>query len=145
MPNNGVAPEPVSATFTIDSLFGVPLDFPIEISLQGKAKTLTLPEDDAFRFLSPGLKATLTNAENPANSIDLTITGSVTQTVREDGTVLTVYTGQNLLGDPSIIPGGGPDLVLVKGRFTTVHDSDGNLVQPLQGQGQIVDLILELA
>jgi hypothetical protein len=52
----------------------------------------------------------------------------------ENGDVVTVLTGLNVAGDPEA------GFVLAKGRFSYVFDADGNLIQPLQGEGQLIDI-----
>jgi hypothetical protein len=48
--------------------------------------------------------------------------------------VVTVVTGRNLLLDP--VQG----FVLGIGHFSFIFDASENLVQPLKGQGQLIDL-----
>jgi hypothetical protein len=133
-------PEPVDTTFVVDPLvLSESQDFPLEFALSGKSKEIDLP-DDRFIFLSPGLEATLTNLDDPSNSLTLNITGSFHQTTLEDGSVLTEFDGRNLLADP-FIDDGEPGLVLAIGHFSIIFDAAGNLVQPLQGQGQVVNVI----
>jgi hypothetical protein len=133
-------PTDVDATFVVDPLaLSESQDFPLEITLSGKSKTIEL-SDDRFIFLSPGQEATLTNLDDPSHSVTLNITGSFHQTTLEDGSILTEYDGRNLLADPSI-DDGEPGLVLAIGHFSTIVDNEGNLVQSLDGQGQIVNVI----
>jgi hypothetical protein len=133
-------PTPVDTTFVVDPfVLSESQDFPLEFALSGNSKTIEL-SDDRFIFLSPGLEATLTNLDDPSNSLTLNITGSFHQTTLEDGSVLTEYDGRNLLADPSI-DDGEPGLVLAIGHFSTIVDNEGNLVQPLGGQGQVVNVI----
>ena len=133
-------PQDVNATVVVDEfLLSESQDFPLEIVISGKSKTVEL-SDDRIISLSPGLKATLTNLDDPSNSLTLNITGSFHQTSLEDGSVLTEYDGRNLLADP-FIDDGEPGFVLAIGHFSTIFDNEGNLVQPLEGQGQIVNVI----
>jgi len=133
-------PTDVDTTFVVDPLvLSESQNFPLEITLSGKSKTIEL-SDDRFIFLSPGLEATLTNLDDPSNSVTLNITGSFHQTTLEDGSILTEYDGRNLLADPSI-DDGEPGVVLAIGHFSTIVDNQGNLVQSLEGQGQIVNVI----
>jgi hypothetical protein len=88
----------------------------------------------------PGEEATLTNLDDPSHSLTLNITGSFHQTTLEEGSVLTEFNGRNLLADP-FIDDGEPGLVLAIGHFSIIVDSQGNLVQPLQGEGQVVNVI----
>ena len=108
-------------------------DFPIRFELSGKAQTLVLP-DGRFIFTSPGLTATLTNLDHPENQETLSITGAFHQTTLENGDVVTVATGRNILGDPEA------GFVLAIGNFSYVFDEEGNLVQPLEGEGQLIDI-----
>jgi hypothetical protein len=133
-------PSEVDTTFVVPAFaLSESQDFPLEIALSGKSKTIEFSED-SFIFLSPGQQASLTNVNDPSKSVTLGITGSFHQTTLSDGSVLTEYDGRNLLGDP-FIDDGEPGLVLAIGHFSTITDSDGNLVQSLEGQGQIVNVI----
>ena len=51
-----------------------------------------------------------------------------------------VFTGRNALFDP-IAPG----LFLAIGRFSVVLDASGNVVEPLEGSGRLVDVCALLA
>jgi hypothetical protein len=53
--------------------------------------------------------------------------------------VETVATGRNLLGDPDA------GLVIAIGDFSFVFDAKGNLIQPLTGEGQLIDVCEALA
>jgi hypothetical protein len=64
----------------------------------------------------------------------INITGSFHQSTDEEGNVVTVATGRNILGDPEA------GFVLAIGNFSYVFDADNNLVQPLQGEGQLIDI-----
>jgi hypothetical protein len=112
--------------------------FPIEVVLSGKAKTIELPGGRTL-MTAPGLTVTLTNPAN-GNQETLNITGAGHQRVLENGDVETVSTGRNALFAPAV-----PGLVLIIGRFSFVLDADGNLVQPLEGTGQLIDLCELLA
>jgi len=123
-------PEDVDQTITIPA--GGVCAFGVEILLTGKAKTIDLP-GDRFIFTSPGLNATLTNLDDPSKQVTLNITGAFHQTTKQDGSVVTVSTGRSLLFDPQA------GFVLAIGNFSFVFDADGNLIQPLEGQGQLID------
>lgn len=107
--------------------------FPIEVVLSGKAKTIDLPNGSTI-MTAPGLTVTLTNSAN-GNQQTLNITGALHQKTLENGNVEIVSTGRSALFAPAV-----PGLVLVIGRFSYVVDAEGNLVQPLQGTGQLIDL-----
>jgi hypothetical protein len=119
--------------------FPVPFcGFPVEVVLSGKAKTIELPGGRMI-ITAPGLTVTLTNPAN-GNQETLNITGALHQRTLENGNVEIVSTGRSALFEP-VVPG----LVLIIGRFSYVLDAAGNLVQPLQGNGQLIDVCELLA
>ena len=113
------------------SVFGN-CDFPILLEYSGKASTLELP-DGRFIFTSPELTATLTNL-NTGEQETVVITGAFHQTTLENGDVVTEATGRNLLGDPEA------GFVIAIGNFSYVFNEKGKLVQPLTGEGQLIDV-----
>jgi hypothetical protein len=134
---NGGAPEDVSGTITINpGDFPGTCDFPLQLELSGKAKTIDLPDEVfALGSISPGLHVTITNLANPENQATFNITGSLfTKPPDSEGNVTTVARGRNLLIDP--VAG----TVIAIGRFTFAFDAEGNLVQPLEGKGQLIDV-----
>jgi hypothetical protein len=134
-------PTPVDETpLVFDPLvFSESQDFQLEIAASGKMKEIDLPGDRVISVF-PGEEATLTNLNDPSHSLTLNVTGSFHQTTLEDGSKLTEFDGRNLLSDP-FIDHGEPGLVLAIGHFSIIVDAAGNLVQPLQGQGQVVNVI----
>ncbi len=133
---NGGAPEDVSGTFTpeeVAQFFPGHCSFPIQLELSGKGKTIELP--DGRRILtSPGLHVTVTNVET-GEQATFNITGTFHETTNlETGEVTTVVTGRNLLFDPEA------GVVLTIGNFTYVFDAEGNLIQPFEGKGQVIDV-----
>lgn len=107
-------------------------EFPVRLEYSGKAKTLQLP-GERFIFTSPELTATLTNLDTGKRET-VVITGAFHQTTLENGDVVTEATGRNLLGDPNA------GFVIAVGNFSYVFDAEGNLVQPLTGEGQLIDV-----
>ena len=131
---NPNAPVPVDETPTVlepGAVFGK-CDFPILYQLSGKAKLLTLP-GGRFITTAPDQTATLTNIDT-GKTVTLNITGVFNQTTDENGNVVTMATGRNLLGDPQA------GFVLAIGDFSYVFDAHGKLIQPLQGEGQLIDV-----
>ncbi len=126
-------PFPVEQDFVLEpgAVFGN-CDFPIRFELSGKGQTLALP-GDRFIFTSPGLTATLTNLDN-GNQETFNITGAFHQSTLENGDVVTVSTGRSILGDPEA------GFVVAIGNFSYVFDEKGKLVQPLSGEGQLIDV-----
>jgi hypothetical protein len=126
-------PVPVSGSFIVPGGTFSNCAFDVEVSFSGLAGEVDLP-GNRFIFTAPQLTATLTNLSDPTKSVTLRITGAFHQSTDENGNVTTVVTGRNLLGDP--IAG----FVLAIGDFSFVFDSNGNLIQPLTGQGQLIDV-----
>ncbi len=124
-------PEDSEFTETIPA--GVACTFGVHASGTGKGKTIDLP-GGRFIITSPGLHVTLTNLDDPTKQVTLNITGAFHQTTEQDGSVVTVYTGRSVLFDPQA------GFVLAIGNFSQVFDANGNLIQPLEGHGQLVDV-----
>src|SRR5215210_1490274 len=123
-------PEPVDETpFTVEDVCA----FPVTLEVSGKGKVIELP-GDRLLGLSPGLRVTLTNEDDPANQVTYVITGAFHVTTLADGTQVVVATGRNLLFDPS-------GMFLTIGRFTFVPDT-GMLAT---GKGRMIDVCARLA
>jgi hypothetical protein len=142
---NPKAPQDVSVTFPPEFVATFPgsCDFPLQIVLSGKAKEIQLP-NGGLLITSPGLDATLTNFTDPdavnPPSVTFNVTGStVTSTDPETGDVTTVARGRNLLIDP--VAG----TVIAIGNFSFVSNSDGTVAEPLEGEGQLIDVCALLA
>ena len=137
--SQGGAPQPVDETPFVLPPLGDPnalpaaCEFPVSIEATGKQKVIELPGGPTI-FTFPGYFVTLTNVDDQTKQVTLNVTGSLHQTILENGDVVTVVTGRNLLGDPEA------GFVLAEGRFSFVFDSEGNLIQPLTGEGQITDV-----
>ena len=132
---NGGAPEDVSGTIPPEVVAQFPgaCSFPMQLELSGKGKVITLP--DGRRIItSPGLDVTVTNVET-GEQATFNITGTFHETTNlETGEVTTRITGRNLLFDPEA------GVVLTIGNFTYVFDAEGNLIQPFEGKGQVIDV-----
>jgi hypothetical protein len=126
--------RPIDVTFTEDHPAGAFCDFAFRIEGSEKEKTIELPGDRTL-LIFPGAIATITNLSN-GNQETFRIPGAIHITTLENGDVEIVFTGPNLIGQPF-----EPRfLVIAIGTFTYVFDSQGNLVQPLQGSGQLIDV-----
>jgi hypothetical protein len=132
--SQGGAPGDASVTYPPDLIDDFPghCDFPMQLDLSGKGKTITLP-DGGFILTSPGLDVTITNLDNE-KSASFNVTGSVHQSTLENGDVETVMTGRNFAIDPEV------GTVVAIGRFSFVFDAAGNLVQSQMGTGQRIDV-----
>jgi hypothetical protein len=126
-------PSEVTESFTITGF----CEFDILYEAGGKQKGIELPGGRTITIF-PGFSATLTNLDN-GNQETLGITGAFHQSTLANGDVEVVFTGRNLLGDPDA------GLVLAIGRFSIVFDAEGNLIQSLQGTGQLIDICELLA
>ena len=133
----GGAPEKVDQTITVNpGDFPGSCDFPFTLELSGKGKTIELPGGKGLILTSPGLDATITRGplDDPVAQETFNITGSIHQTTLENGDVETVLTGRNFAIDPDA------GTVVAIGRFSFVFDAEGNLVQSLTGEGQLIDV-----
>ena len=126
---NGTRPQDVTTSADVypGAQFGS-CAFPINISSQGKGKTIVLPRGNMI-FTSPGLDATVTNLNDRTKQVSVNITGSFHVSTTSDGGSLFVVTGRNLLTDPFA------GVVLAIGNFSFAFDANGNLTQPLKMQG----------
>jgi len=142
MPN---APKPLHQTFTFPAniLSETDQNFDFRVDVDGKTKTIDLPDGGQI-ITAPGQHATLTNLTDNT-SVTLNITGTTHATALEDGSTLYEVNGRNLLFDPSIGPNDTRGFVLAIGHFSYIFgpaDDSGqqDLVQPLEGQGQVVNV-----
>ena len=129
-------PQDVNETISLPA--GEVCAFGVELVLIGKTKTIELRGDRSI-ITSPGLDATVTNLDNPSKRVTLNITGVFHETTKGDGSLVAVVTGRNLLFDPDA------GFVLAIGRFSFVFDASGNLIQPLRGKGQLIDVCALIA
>ena len=129
---NANAPVAVNSVDVLDA--GVVCPFAVQLSQAGKTKQIDLPGDRVI-FTFPGLDVTVTNlTSEPTKEVTLNITGVFHITTEQDGSVVTMVTGRNLLFDPQA------GFVLAIGNFSFAFDAEGNLIQPLEGEGQLIDV-----
>ena len=144
-PPNGGAPDVVNFTLIVepgDPNFPGTCDFRLQLDLSGKGKLIEHPNGVGLTSIStsPGLDVTVTNLDNLENQATFNITGSiVTSTPDENGEVTTLYRGRNLLSDAEA------GTVIAIGNFSFVQDAQGNVVQHLEGKGQLIDVCALLA
>lgn len=100
--------------------------------INGKAKLIQF-SDTRFIVTSPALETEVKNLSN-SNTVDLSVTGAFHVTVKDNGDIVYIVTGRNLLGDPEA------GMVLAIGTFSFIFDSKGNLKQPLIGQGTLTNV-----
>lgn len=124
-------PEDSEVTVTIDGLCA----FPVLVELAGKAKIIELSGGRAI-IISPAFVATFTNLDDPSKQEVLGITGAFHETTFANGDTLFKVTGRNLL------IGLDPDnaFVVTVGNFTWVWDEEFNFVQPLTGDGRVINV-----
>jgi hypothetical protein len=131
--SSAAPPERVHDTFTVEDV----CDFPVLLEATGKAKGIELP-GGRFLDISPGLRVTLTNEEEPTHQLTYVITGAFHGRDLADGRLLVVATGRNLLFDPSF------GMFLTVGRFTFQVNEDGSITRP-EGKGRMIDICSRLA
>ena len=107
-------------------------DFPVLLEVSGKEKVIETGNGNTI-ITSPGLRATLTNLDEPTNQVTLNITGTVRVQEQANGDVVYVFRGRNLLYGPDV------DLILTIGRFTGTETAEGEF-SPLTGNGRIIDV-----
>jgi hypothetical protein len=132
------APVPVDTQpFTVEGY----CDFPVSVQLSGKTNVIELPGPDQL-FTAPGQHTTLTNLQEPAKQVTVNSAGPGRVTPRENGGVLVVARGHNILYDP----GEGIFLTIGYVRFTIAAGTDvGGDITILESHGRIVDLCQRLA
>lgn len=148
MPNNtnGQAPTAFSfEDFSLQDIYaanGTTLEADIVLDMAGKAKTITMRNGDTID-ISPGLKGTLTNNDT-GDTFDFVATGSIRNSVNDDGTILATANGLNLIGNP-YVDDGAYALTQTRGHFTYTYD-DANVPPwgPLEGDGQIIFIVDDL-
>ena len=142
---NGVAPEDVNPDSEPIIITGT-CDFPMRLDLSGKAKTIVLPDGAVVGVTSigtsPDLFVTVTNLDTPENQATFNITGAFhnSDDTPQPGQVTTVSTGRSLIIDP--VAG---TAVIAIGNFSFVSNPDGTFAEPLEGEGQLIDVCALLA
>jgi hypothetical protein len=128
-------PQEVEDTFTIDGICA----FPVLVELSGKMKVIELAGGKSI-IIAPRAFVTLTNLDDPSKQEIFGITGAFHQSVLANGDTEFVVTGHNLL------VGFDPDapFVLTVGNFNFVFDESFNLVQPIAGDGLVIDICARL-
>jgi hypothetical protein len=136
---NGVAPTDASGTIVVEpGDYPGTCDFTYQLDLSGKGKMIDRP-GDILVFTSPGLNVTVTNLDDPDHpQATYNITGTLEQTTLKNGDVVTVATGRNFLIDPEA------GTVIAIGDYSFAFDKKGNLIQTLQGKGQLIDVCAAL-
>lgn len=132
--NNGGKPEPVTFSFDIpaNSIKPGACAFDVNWSGSGAGKAIAL-SGNRFVLTSPTLRVTVTNLSDPSKAVTLNVPGAFHQST-QNGNLVTVVTGRNLLGDPDA------GMVLAIGTFSFVFDANNTLIQPLVGNGQLINV-----
>jgi hypothetical protein len=107
--------------------------FDVRVTFVGKAGVIALPNGGSIAT-APGLFVTVTNLSDPSKSVTLNSTGTFHQFKDAAGNSVTIVRGRNVLFDPFA------GFVVAIGTFSFAFDPDGNLVQPLAGTGQTIDI-----
>jgi hypothetical protein len=112
-------------------------EFPVRVHTTGRSKVIETGSGDTL-FKNPGLRVTLTNLDEPANTVTYVDSGTIRVTELDGGDLLLVATGRNVLY------GKGLGMFLAIGRFSTIVDEGGNFT-PLNGHGRLIDICARLA
>lgn len=105
--------------------------FPIKYIVTGKAKLINLPGGRTI-VTSPQLKVSVINTTN-SKQANATITGAFHYpALNSNGTQTVIFTGNNLLGDPTT------GAVFASGSFRYSFDpATGNITETLNGKGKL--------
>ena len=124
-------PEHFELSFPVEGI----CTFPVLVELSGKAKTIELTGGRTIS-VAPGEVARFTNLDDPSKQEVIGITGAFHQTALANGDTEFVVTGRNLLigFDPDAL------FAVTIGTFSFVFDENFNLVQPVTGNGRIIDI-----
>jgi len=121
---------PVDAGLNLDWPAGAGCDFPINIRVSGKASFISLPGDRLI-ITAPNQRVTVTNRDDPANSITFVATSTARLSTDANGNLVVVANGRSLLQDPV-----ANILVFVIGSFS--FEISG--LTDLTGTGQLTDV-----
>jgi hypothetical protein len=137
---NGGAPQPVDVTPYTDPGLSAICGFPVQVAIEGKSKQLVLP-GDRIRVIGASGSLTLTNLTS-GRTERLVGGGTFQRTTLPNGNFEDVFTGHNAIAfDNSFVHPFANSFILVIGRFSLVVDpATGAIVEPLHGNGQIIDL-----
>jgi hypothetical protein len=127
-------PQPVEGTFTLEGICA----FPVTFDVTGKGSRIDLPSG-SWIITGPGLYVTLTNADDPSQSVTLNITGPITRTVLPDGRIQADMNGRNLFFDDTT------GLLLLIGHWRAVTDATETELFDLGGRGQRIEICPLLA
>ena len=139
------APKPIHDTYTFppNVLSETDQNFDFQVDVNGKTKTIDLPDGGQI-ITAPGQDAT-TNLTSTSQTLN--ITGTTHISTLEDGSTLYEVDGRNLLFDPSIgpnVPLASSSLSAISATFSdlkpTPTPASPLLTQPLDGQGQVVNV-----
>jgi hypothetical protein len=137
--SNGGAPQPVDTTYT-DPGLSVICGFPVQVTIEGAFKQLVLPGERVISFGTSG-SLTLTNLTS-GRAERLVGGGTVQSTTLPNGNVEDVFTGHTAIAfDNSVVQPFANSFIYVTGRYSLVIDpTTGSFIEPLHGNGPIVDL-----
>ena len=138
--------EPIDETFDLRQAFidafGIDIGEDIEIAYKGRMKEIHAG-DDVSIFVFPGLKAEATNLDT-GEEFSFNATGAQHQTIvrDEDGNIQEIeyrLTGHNSVF--TLDENGDPTFLLLKGNYTLSFNPDGSPRDPLEGHGNMTDLL----
>jgi hypothetical protein len=136
--NNGGAPTPIDAQF-VDDFASAVCGFTVVTKITGKVKVLAFPKGRVL-VIGPAFTITFTNATT-GRSVTRAVTGASHNTSLPNGNTEIVLTGSNAIA----VLGEETFFLFLNGRFTYVVDSNGIIVQGLEGNGKREDVCPLLA
>lgn len=139
VPAVAVAPTDVEGTRTINCDEEEDPDRDLVIVFRGKEKEIK--NASGLKYISPGLKATVTNSAG--ESVTYTVTGTVRPEPPVEGEVRVRATGRNIL--TAATAANPTEAFLTSGSVTFVVDEEGNEVTRFAGPGNVTDLCEEFA
>jgi hypothetical protein len=140
-PATAAPPSPADSVETFKAKDACP--FPIEVSFEGKSGSIDLPHNPTFPFIStsPGLKVTVTNLNEPTNTVTVNATGAFRFVVLPDGGLMIRAGGHNFLyGVPEV----GATALATTGPIE-VEVEEGEIADMDLTRARVRDLCAELA
>ena len=142
-PATAEPPTPVDPTPELLAA-GEACQFPISVVGTGKAGGIDLPHNPRFFAIepSPGLKLTVTNLDDPANTVTVNASGAFRYVALPDGGTVIRASGHNFL---YALPGIGATALATTGPITITISADGEPTAIDVSRARVRDLCAELA
>lgn len=142
-PATAEPPTPVDPTPEVLAA-GEACQFAISVTSTGKVGGIDLPNNPRFFAIapSPGLKLTVTNLDEPANTVEVNATGAFRYVALAGGGTVIRASGHNLL---YALPGIGATALATTGPVTITISADGEPTAIDVSRARVRDLCAELS